>query len=527
MNDFIISLLLLGAMSSSDGYLPYWMTTNQYGLMPERNGAMSLISAQTQFDDSKTWQYCWGASLGANTYNNPLDPASSPTHIMVDQLYASLRWKVFTLDLGQKHRENDFIGASPALGSLSVTGGHLVESGNARSMPGYLGTLAPVAVPWTGKHLWIYGAFGDYATMDQRYCQGALVHRTRIGFRVTATERLSFDAVLDHYGIWGGTSPDYGKMDINLENYLRMVTGSHAGSSGTISDQVNVIGDQGGSEIFRASYRGDGWKITAQHDIPYSDGSGMGFQNFPDGVNTICFSWNDKDRWVSDILYEHHYTMYQSGPINGELIGEHGEILTPKGTKTTGKDQYFWNGQYRSCWTHFSRIIGDPLILPLGMHDGTWSSALMNLSLDNDRYKAHHFGLGGKLWRRHPYKFMLTYSDNHGSYRKVYVGENPADKPWGTIKETGLHQLSGAFTGLIDFCSIAGTAKNGTATGKGKAATARSAKNGTATAKAASGTTGRSWLDGLSLSYGLYFDKGELYQDSFGATIGVRYTIGR
>ena len=40
MNDFIASIMLMGAMASSEGYLPYWMTTNQYGLMPERNGGL-------------------------------------------------------------------------------------------------------------------------------------------------------------------------------------------------------------------------------------------------------------------------------------------------------------------------------------------------------------------------------------------------------------------------------------------------------------------------------------------------------
>ena len=70
--------------------------------------------------------------------------------------------------------------------------------------------------------------------------------------------------------------------------------------------------------MLKAEYFGDGWTLTAQHDIPYDDGSGMGLQNFPDGVNTLSFSWKDKDRWVSDIVYEYHYTMYQSGPINRE-----------------------------------------------------------------------------------------------------------------------------------------------------------------------------------------------------------------
>ena len=103
--------------------------------------------------------------------------------MMVDELYGSIKWKPFTLDVGIKHRDNDFMGASYSLGSLSVTGGHLVETGNARSMPGYLVSMDPVAVPLTRKHLWIYGAYGDFATTDNRYVKDALVHRTRIGLR--------------------------------------------------------------------------------------------------------------------------------------------------------------------------------------------------------------------------------------------------------------------------------------------------------------------------------------------------------
>ena len=56
MNDFIASIMLMGAMASSEGYLPYWMTANQYGLMPERNGGLALLQASTQFDQSKTIQ---------------------------------------------------------------------------------------------------------------------------------------------------------------------------------------------------------------------------------------------------------------------------------------------------------------------------------------------------------------------------------------------------------------------------------------------------------------------------------------
>ena len=90
----------------------------------------------------------------------------------------------------------------------------------------------------------------------------------------------------------------------------------------------------------------------------------MGFYNFPDGVNTLSFSFTDKNRWVSDILYEHQYTLYQSGPINGEMFDDKGNSLTPPGVSTVGIDDYFANAYYRSGWTHHGRVIGDPLFLP-------------------------------------------------------------------------------------------------------------------------------------------------------------------
>lgn len=503
MDDFIFSLMLLGAGSSTEGYLPFWMTANQYGLMPERNGGLASLQAYCQFDESRTFQYRWEGSIGVNTYNNPIDPSSKRVNVMVDQLYASLRWNRFTMDIGAKHRENEFIGASERLGSLSVTGGHLVESGNARSMPGYLVSMEPVAVPFTGKHFLISGTYGDYATTDTRYVKGALVHRMRIGFHGEINEHLSLSAILDHYALWAGTHPDPAEAQIamTLGNYLRVITGSHAGADGNLGDRINVIGDHGGSEIFRAVYYGNGWSLTVQHDIPYADGSGMGFQNFPDGVNTIHLGWSKKDRWITDLLYEHQYTMFQSGPINGEKFDEEGNSLTPPGVSTTGVDNYFNNGYYRSGWTHYGRLIADPLILPNGIHDGTWSSALTNTRMENTRLKANHFALGGKLFRAHPYKLMLTYSENFGTYYVPYVGESQWQKPWGTVEEHGLKQLSAAFVGEVNI----GVSRHSGSDADNRHSHLRNR---------------------LSALYGLYLDKGELYNDSFGCTLGVRYTIG-
>ena len=102
--------------------------------------------------------------------------------------------------------------------------------------------------------------------------------------------------------------------------------------------------------------------------------------------------------------------------------------------------------------------------------------------------KSHHLGLGGKLFRKHPYKLMLTYTENYGIYAAPYIGESQIQKPWGTVHETGLKQISAAFTGQLKSVFR---------------------------------------IPGLSVLYGLYLDKGQLYHDAIGLTVGVRYTLRR
>ena len=493
-------MMLLGTAGTGGQQLPFWATSNQFGLMPESSGAMALVQAEKPYEYGRTWQWHCGASLAANATAGTGSNDSKTlelSSLMVDEMYAGVRWKCLELDLGPKRRQLDFMASDPSLGSLSLTGGHVAESGNARTMPGYTGTLSPVAVPWTHDKLWLYGAYGDYTTIDTRYVQDALVHRTRLGLRYDITEKLAFHLMLDHYAIWGGHHPTKQDIKVNLENYLRVVTGHSAGEDGTDSDRFNVIGDQGGGELLRLEYHGDGWNVEFQHDIPYADGSGMGFQNFPDGINTIHFSWNHKNRWISDIVYEYHYTMYQSGTFQTEIFDENGNSLTPKGVSTTGGDNYFNNGYYRSGWTHFGRPIGTPLCFPDGSHAGTWTSDGITLGLESNRYQAHHLGLSGKLWTRHPYRLMLTWSRNHGTYGKTYIGPSQWNHKWGTVDEQGLWQFSAGYNGYIYLCSAGDTDCIG------------------------SGSARRV----LAIVYGLYYDCGELLPSNFGATLGIRYTL--
>lgn len=477
--------MLLGAVGSAPE-LPFWAESNQFGLMPESTGALALVGASSQFDESSTFQWKWGASLAANASAGDAQE-SFRTRPMVDELYVSLKIKdiPFNLDLGMKHQPMEFLsgtrysGTHSALGSLSTTGGHLSWSGNARTLPGYALNLEPVAVPLTNHKVWIYGTFGDYQTLDKRYCQGAMIHSTKPFLRIDFAQRFSFHIGLDHYAVWGG---DKELVKVNLDNYLRVVTGRSSGAEGTMMDRTNVIGDQGGAELFKLEYENERFHAVAQHDIPYSDGSGMGFQNFPDGMNTLYLGWKDKDRWVSDILFEYGYTRYQSGSTHFESFDENGHSTTPPGCSTTGMDDYFNNGEYKDGWTYFGRMMGCPLF-----YTNETSPEGYTLGVRNNRFTSHHIAVAGKLFRKAPYKLMVTQSMNYGTYKNPYAGEPAGQKPWGSVKETGLRQLSAAFVGELPL-------------------PAKAVKN-------------------LSVTYGFYLDRGEVLADNSGCTLGLSLVL--
>ena len=485
MNDFVISALLLGAMSTS-GTMPFWAVSNQNGIMPDYNGGLAVVQAYKPFDESKTFQWKAGVSLAANLQNDPVSLTGLPVKPMVDELYAGARWTVLRADVGMVHREREFLGSDVLLGSLSANDGHIIESTNARAMPGYRLILEPWAIPFTGKHLLISGVWGDLKTLDDRYMKDAFVHRLQAYLTYDSCNHFYIRIGLDHYALWGGTSPDGRSMNLTLGNYFRMATGRHAGSDGTLSDQINVIGDHGGAEELRMGWRYDDFDVTFQYEKPYSDKSGMRFNNLPDGAYTLHFSFKDKDRWVSDVLAEFHYTMWQSGCKHEAELDADGNIIPwHEGFYIFGGDSYFTNGEYASGWTHFGRCIGGPLFLTRKYEDG-YSRVY------NNRYVAYHLGVSGKLFLKAPYRLMLTYSRNCGVYNSPLVpGADVWDTEWVWWKKNTwdqpLSQFSAAFNGYVPF------------------------KLG-----------GRHNLD---VVYGLYADAGEVLTNAFACTLGVRYTF--
>lgn len=398
--------MLLGSVATG-GRAPFWSYANSYDLMPQTSGCAAVLSAGMNYDESKTFQWHWGASGGFRS------DAYQRAAFIPDQAYAGVKWRKLALDLGLKHPDALYFGSSRTLGSLSTTSGNVIMSGNARSMPGYTISLKKADFPWTDGHLQLAGAFGDYLMTDARFEGRTLTHNTQL-YLIGNFGRFSLTLGIDHWAQWKGTG---------FKDYVRMVLGRNAGAGGTKSDQANVIGNQLGAEKIALSYKGDGWSAEFRHDIPYDDKSGMYFKNFPDGINTLSFSFDDKDKWVSDVLYEFQYTMWQSGPDHDPEFDSQGRrIEWSEGLNFIGRDNYFNNGEFPSGWTHHGMTIGNPLFFPKGTFDGGWKRGVSVRGVENNRLRAHHIGVSGKLFRKLPYRLMFSCSVNYGTYGSALPG---------------------------------------------------------------------------------------------------------
>lgn len=202
----------------------------------------------------------------------------------------------------------------------------------------------------------------------------------------------------------------------------------------------------------------------------------MMFYNFPDGSNTIAFSFERKDRWVSDIVYEFYYTMCQSGWRHDPEFDEDGNYIADESKGYyKGCDDYFNNYEYQTGWTYFDRAICSPL----------FTVRPENPRIRNNRIKAHHVGLSGMFFRKFPYKLMLTYSRNYGTYGNPYVGESIFNVPPSERSgpEIPLHQFSCALMAEFPICR------------------------------------------GLEVTGGLFGDAGQLLGNKFAVTAGLRYII--
>jgi len=121
-----------------------------------------------------------------------------------------------------------------------------------------------------------------------------------------------------------------------------------------------------------------------------------------------------------------------------EYLKEHFNNGNPFG----GRDGYMSNGTYPSGWTYYGDVMGSPLNLTqhqLRHKNAELGTYTRNLIV-NDRYKAIHFGVSGRITPFLEWNFKATFSKNYGSYFQEYPGRYTWSRTPNYFFDEGLRQ---------------------------------------------------------------------------------------
>lgn len=392
---------------SAGQYMPFWARTGESGILPVTSAGQAVVGGSISGILHRGFHFEAGTSVAAALAMKPKH-AMQDRAFLIDRLYVTGGWKMLHAEVGMRPRVKE-------LGDLSLTGGNVMMTGNARNMPG-----VRLYSDWIyfdrKKRFAIRGDVSEYLMNDLRYVSDTRLHNKSIGIKIGIGSNVDIIGGFEHFAQWGGVSSEHGPQPDSFKDYLRVFFAREGSEDATWSDQVNAIGNHLGREYLRVVWRASAFTLTFQYDKPFEDGSGMRFQNLPDGVWSIGASFADRDAFVTDMMYEFVTTTWQSGPLHDRPATDEEMALQSPSSPYYGKvilmgnDDYFNNGEYRSGWTYYGRAIG----LPVALQAVPSADGLSNGFVSN-RVRAHHFAIKGNA-ASVPYVFKATCTRHFGRW---------------------------------------------------------------------------------------------------------------
>ncbi len=463
--DSTSAYLEISGMGSSNPKTPFWIQANQFGTVSRTGPAGTARGQYENFwslspnKTSNPWRVGAGVEAVANL-------TSDETKLLLPQAHATLRFRNWELFVGRKKQ---YVG----LADSSLGTGSYAWSNNAMPIPKIqIGTTKFVPVPFTKGWISFNGFYSEGMFENSRPVTKELrLHQKMLYIRIgKPASRLKLYGGFNHQVQWGGKTPYEtvnGTMSRGFHNYKNLVLGKSGADGGdtipSYFDNSNRVGNHLGTidlamEVETFDYS---WFIYRQSI--YEDGTLYSLGNIVDGLNGIRLKRKNlygADFSVSEIVVEFLYTKSQGGPKfeYGKIGGKRGSL---------GRDNYFNNTQVRDGWSYYDRTIGTPFIPPTSDTKWNWPN-YGNFYTSNNRVAVAHIGLKGTLLQKIEWTTKLSFSNNIGAY----------DNPF----SPSANQFSGLITMQSRINILGGSIIKGSVAG----------------------------------------DIGQLYQNSFGFTLGLR-----
>jgi hypothetical protein len=410
----------LGASGSSSHRMPFWLRTNQSGIVPN---TAPFLTARTGIQAEyvgKNRKTAWGYGFEG------IGTLATKSVLLVPEVYVKGKWGAFELLIGRR-RETIGLADSTAVGSGSYS-----WSGNALPMPKIQLSLADYTpIGFTRgliafRGLYAHGWFDNQGSVTHSY-----LHQKALYGRIGKPNwSVRFYGGLNHQVQWAGRSTvitgdmwiKNGRFPTGFSNYWNAITGVSLAAKGDAvdtteyskNDRGNRVGNHLGTidvglEIVRKSFT-----LLFYRQSIYEDGSLYYLTNLADGLNGLRFR-NEKPptkNWqIQTAVVEFLFTKSQGGSVFGTE------------NKKRGADNYFNHAQYVDGWSYGGRTLGTPFITSALDADPTlprfFKDELMIYS-NNNRVRVMHLGLVGSFRTRYIFQLKGSLSDNYGTYSKPF-----------------------------------------------------------------------------------------------------------
>lgn len=390
---------------SSDNEIPFWFAANNYGKIIGSGAFLNIVDfnfSQTKYAKrNKNFKYLYGADIVGGIGNE--------SYFQANQIFAGINFKGWELKAGQFHDITKYSG-------LSSSNGNLVRSQNARPYPLIrFSTDGYKPIPFIKRGLNFKGEFDEGILNDNRFVKNPHIHHKSFYLQYKSTGKWQLSLGIEHFVMWGGTSPieSYGQFPKDFKSYFRYITGAGGDENFPKQDQINIAGNHLGTYQIEFKKQTEKAEINIYLSHIFDATESVKLKNWPDNLIGINLKFNDKNKIITDLVYEFTHTSHQG--INDSIFFWD---ESKKEWERIYNDSYFTHFLYKSGYTYHNRVLGSPLFFPVNTK--TDVSGYDYASIESTRFVAHHVGIKGNFGDNIRWKSLVTYIKHLGSYVSPY-----------------------------------------------------------------------------------------------------------
>lgn len=406
-----------GSIISSQSVTPFWLRTNQFGIVPNQAPVglfqPAIWKTYRAPDSAHSRRIDWAFKLNpVLTYDR-----ENKARVLLPEANVSIRFGAFEFYAGRRREVT-------GLGDTTLTSGFYAVSGNALPIPKLqLSTIGYVPLHFTKDFVAVHAAFA-HGWFNVPYIQGALFHQKHVYLRFgKPASRFKFYTGVNHQVQWAGHA-EYLKQRPDIAENGAFPSGwrfyKYVVFSYTPHDWNNVpgftsfdsyrVGNSVGSIDFGIELNTKSKKFLLYYQHAYDDVSGMLFLNVPDGLwglSCAIKSVQPASFRITRLLLEFLTTKDQSGPT----------FYLP-GSKYQGGDNYYNHSQYGEGWSYFDRTIGTPFIAPRQDFNPAYNLPYSQF-FPNNSLNMWYIGLQA-AYHRSTFLLRTSYSQNYGTFNDPF-----------------------------------------------------------------------------------------------------------